>query len=139
MSKQQLNIEYDYDFLLLGLVCQAKDYRLCFEVNKKLGVEFNKIDNTEIFLNKQNDASYFSTYLYENEDEISFYIIFNRGTKNYLIPEQNKIDYFIVVKGPFRMEQKKELLSKLKEIKLILGVYELDVKKLKSKENFILI
>ena len=44
MAKQQLNIEYDYDFFLLGLVCQAKDYRLCFEVNKKLGVEFNKID-----------------------------------------------------------------------------------------------
>lgn len=139
MSKQHLNIEYDYDFFLLGLVCQAKDYRLCFEVNKKLGVEFNKIENLELYLNKQNEASYFSTYLYENEDEISFYIIFNRGTKGYLIPEQNKLDCFVVVKGAFRAEQKKELTLKLKEIKLILGVYELDVKKLKSRENFILI
>ncbi len=139
MSKQLLNIEYDYDFLLVGLVCQAKDYRLCFEVNKTLGFEFCKIDDTEIQLNKQKEPSYFSTYLYENEDEISFYIIFNRGTKGYLVPEQNKLDCFIVVRGPLRADQKKELVSNLKEIKLILGVYELDVKKLKSKENFIFI
>ncbi len=137
MSKQLLSIEYDYDFVLIGLVCQVKDYRLCFEINKKLGFDLNKVDSIEIFVNKQREAAYFSTYLFENEDEISFYIIFNRGTKGYLIPEQSKLDYFVVIKGPLRADQKKELISKLKEIKLILGVFELDVKKLKSKENLL--
>jgi hypothetical protein len=139
MARQHLNIEYDYDFLLIGLVCQQKDYRLCYEINKILGVEFNKITDTEIYNNKQKEAGYFSTYLYENEDETSFYIIFNRGSKGYLVPEQSKLDCFIVIKGRFRPEQKKELLAGLKKITLILGTYELDVKKLKSKENFIMI
>jgi hypothetical protein len=139
MARQQLSIEYDYDFVLIGLVCQAKDYRLCYEINKILGYDFEKITDTEIFSSKLGAAGYFSTYLYENEDETSFYIIFNRGSKGLLVPEQNKLDCFIVVKGPFREDQKKQLLSDLKNITLILGTYELNVKKLKSRENFIMI
>jgi hypothetical protein len=139
MARQQLNIEYDFDFTIIGLVCQAKDYRLCFEINKIMGFDFEKTTDTEIFDAKQGDAGYFSTYLYENEDETSFYIIFNRGSKGVLVPEQNKLDCFIVVKGPFREDQRKQLLSDLKKVTLILGTYELEVKKLKSRENFLMI
>ena len=137
MPKKILTVEYDYDFVLIGILCQEKDYRICHEINKKLGVDFKKQDDLEIIINKQKESSGFSLYSYINEDDQSFYLIGNKSLKGFFIPEQKQMDYFLMVKGSLFEEEKKKLLQNIKQLPIIMGIYELDTMKLRSKENLI--
>ena len=58
MSKLSLNFEEDYSFLLIGISCHAKDYRLCWELNKLLNFDFARADDLEINSKKKEINSY---------------------------------------------------------------------------------
>ena len=53
----------------------------------------------------------------------------------YLVPEEKLSDYFLVIKGLINDE--KEILKKLNQIKLVLKAYSINVEELKSKRNLI--
>ena len=137
MAKIVLDVTYDYDFVLIGLISHFKDYRLCFEINNKLNLSLQKSDNLEILINKRKETSVYSFYEYENEDGDSFYLISNKGTRTFLIPEQKQIDYFFMIRQLSDYVDEKKLINELKTIPLLLGAYSLDAKGLKSKENLI--
>ena len=44
---QFLDFETEYDFLLLGIYCAYRDYRLCFELNLALELSFEKQDDSK--------------------------------------------------------------------------------------------
>lgn len=137
VKKQTLKVEYDYDFTLLGIVCYDKDYRLCYEINKELSIELLKEEDRELIIDKQKTLSSFSSYLYEDEEEKFYYLIVNKGSKGLLLPEQKQMDYFLMLKGNFFKEDINEITLKLKQIPIIIGVYPIEVVKLKSKENLL--
>lgn len=43
MSKFQLQIDYDFDFRLIGISCHARDYRLCWALNNHLEIQLEKV------------------------------------------------------------------------------------------------
>lgn len=137
MSRIVLEVAYDYDFMLIGLVSHSKDYRICYELNKKFDLSFMKSNNLEILVNKRKETSVYSFYEYENEDGDGFYLISNKGSRTFLIPEQKQLDYFLIIKQLSDLIDEKELIKELKTIPLFLGAYSIDPKGLKSKENLI--
>ncbi|MGI8893529.1 MAG: IPExxxVDY family protein [Bacteroidia bacterium] len=137
MSRIVLEVAYDYDFLLIGLVSHTKDYRLCYELNKKFDFDLQKRDNLEILINKRKETSVYSFYEYQNEDGDGFYLIGNKGSRSFLIPEQKQLDYFLVIKQLSDLIDEKNLIKDLKTIPLLLGAFSIDPKGLKSKENLI--
>ena len=137
MSKFVLEVAYDYDFLLIGLVSHVKDYRVCYELNSKLGFNLQKSNNLEILINKRKETSVYSFYEYENDDGDCFYLIGNKGSRTFLIPEQKQLDYFLMIKQLSDYINEKELLRDLKTIPLLLGAFSVDPKALKSRENLI--
>jgi hypothetical protein len=137
MGRLVLEVEYDYDFLLIGLVTHSKDYRLCYELNKKFYFDLQKSNNMEILINKRKETSVFSFYEYENEDGDCFYLISNKGSKGFLIPEQKHLDYFMIIKQLSDFINEKDMIRELKTIPLLLGAFNIDPKGLKSKENLI--
>lgn len=137
MSRIVLEVAYDYDFLLIGLVSHSKDYRLCYELNKKFDYSFQKGNDLEIYVNKRRETSVFSFYEYENEDGDCFYLITNKGSRTYLIPEQKQLDYFLMIKQLSDYIDEKKLIADLKTIPLLLGAYVINPKGLKSRENLI--
>lgn len=137
MSRIVLEVAYDFDFLLIGMVSHAKDYRLCYELNKRFDFALAKSNNLEIFINKRKETSVYSFYEYENEDGDGFYLMANKGSRTFLIPEQKQLDYFFVIKQLSTFINEKELIKELKNIPLLLGAYAIDPKGLKSKENLI--
>lgn len=142
MAKQKrvlLEESVETDFILFALVFHGKDYKLCYEINKAARLDLYKTDDLEAVTSRSGERSRFSFYTFELEEEYkTYHVICNRGVpKGTLIPEQKQIDFFLVLKGPYRNEEKKELLMKLKEIPKMMGVYELDASKLKSKENLV--
>jgi hypothetical protein len=136
-KKQLLKLDYDYDFSLYGILCQLKDYRLCHEINQALRIDLKKIDNLDILLGRQKEKSEFSLYCYQPGDEKFLYVISNRSTRGYLLPEQYQVDYLLMLKGAFRDTEKETIKSLIKSSKIVLGIYEIPLNNLKSKENLI--
>jgi hypothetical protein len=162
LGKHTLEIEYDFDFVLIGISSHEKDYRLCWALNNKLGLELTKQESLEIKGKKQITPSYFSFFTFNHEDEFKEYSILANFSESkslelhetslfgalektkadhteneYLIPEQKQMNYFLVINGEFENEEVDELIKKIKEIDNVQTALRIDPKTLKSKQNLI--
>lgn len=155
MAKHVLEIEYDYDFVLIGISSHDKDYRLCWKLHNTFKLSFEFQPAFEIKNKKQNTPSFFTFYLYTDESLFREYALLankshskqdNAGEglfgdinsdSDYLIPEQKQFNYFIIIRGEIEDDEVNEFLKKLKGIENIQTAIRIDVKSLRSKQNLI--
>ncbi len=139
MSKTVLKIDDgdQFDFMLIGIACQHKDYRLCHELNTTLNLGLRRENDYEIFNGKRMEQISFSFYQYLTEEDDHYYLLANKGRQGLLIPEQKQIDYFFLIRENVKRINQPELINRLKELKIILGTFKMDPKNLKSRENLL--
>ncbi len=138
MNRTTLKFELDLDFVLLAITSQLKDYVFCFKINKQLGTDFCKVTDLELPFNAGDEIFYFSRYFYlipESESEL--YILANKGTEGFLVPEMKNVDFFLLIRNYIDEDDLKAIINKLNKLPEVLVAVELDPKKLKSKENLI--
>lgn len=139
MKKSRLDIEYTYDFELLGLISSAKGYRLAWEINKLLGVRLVKQQDLVIYSKNKTalNYSYFASggtinqlKLFKNKPGES------DAGKSLLVPEFPHLDFILLTEGDERAEinRLQELLNNIPSIELVAF---LPLAALKSKDNFI--
>lgn len=138
MSKTRLEFDFDYDFLLFGISCHVKDYRLCWSLNRYIGTDFKRDNDLEIKLAGQEELARFSFYTWDDTDNhLRYFIVANRGIPGLLVQEQKQADYFLLVEGYIDLVDADELLAKLRDINVILTAYQLDPNELRSRQNLI--
>ena len=138
MNKFKLDIEYNYEFVLMGICCQEKDYRLCWAINNQLGFEFKKSQDFEIKEKRKKEPTIYSLYVYEEEEKYrDFFLIANKSEQRFLIPEYKETDYFIMIKGNIDPIEKEIIAKKLWELDMILAIFDIDPHQLKSKQNLL--
>jgi len=136
MSKFSLDLEEDYDFYMLGICSHIRDYRLCWELNQHLEISLKKSSDLEIL--SQGESKFYSFNTDEEEDKSnSFYLISNKSPLGFLVPEERKCDYFLVVKGPLDEKAKENILSSVNQCKNVLTSYSITAAELRSKNNLI--
>lgn len=138
-TKLTLDIEYDYEFILIGISCHARDYRLCWALNKEIGFDFVKDDDIELRTKKNQTITSFSKFSYYDEDQrLKYILISNKGTNDYLVPEQKKqADYLLMIEGSMADAEQNEFITRLKQIELIQLAFKIEVDSLKSKQNLL--
>ena len=140
-AKRILHIDYDYDFLLIGICSHAKDYRLCWEINRILGIKLERVDDMTLNPDTRvragtspGELSAYSLYFCEDEESNNcFHVISNKSSNETLITEQKQVDYFLRIKGNINPGYSGDIIKKLKDIPIVLTAYEIDPNKLKSK------
>lgn len=138
MNKLTLKLEPDLDFTLIAITAPLKDYRFCFKVNKQLSREFYRIDELKLALNTDEEPFYFSRYYYfDNRTENEYYLVANKGSESFLIPEMKTVDYFLLIFNFIDEDDIQWIISGLNKINEVLVAAEVDPKKLKSKENLV--
>jgi len=139
MKKKRLEIEYSFDFELLGVISSAKGYKLAWDINATLASKLVKQKDLSIQLKSNSIASY-SYYSFENE--VNTLKLFRNKpneadlVKNLLVPEFPHYDYIILTRGEEHQSSNRlqELLRNNPSIELVAFI-PLDA--LKSKNNFI--
>lgn len=138
MNKTTLKFELDLDFVLVAITAQLKDYMFCYKINKQLSADFSKITDLEMLFSNEEELFYFSRYFYlMPESETEFYIIANKGTEGFLVPEMKKVDFFLLIRNYIDRDDLKGIISGINKIPEVLVAAEVDPKRLKSKENLI--
>jgi hypothetical protein len=163
LGKHTLEIEYDYDFVLIGISSHEKDYRFCWALNNKLKLELSKKESLEIKRKKQTTPSYFSFFTFDDKDQYKEYSVlanfseskslaitedtlFGKAGKlkaddqrenEFLIPEHKQMNYLFVINGEMEDEEVQEIIRQIKEIDIVLTAIRIDPKTLRSKQNLI--
>lgn len=159
-----IDIEYDFDFFVIGICSSLKEYRLCYYINKQLSAQLfrSKQDASMSIeqkdLNEKIDLS-FPLYEYFNENQQQqWFLVSNkcsylkknhassdlftdtqhmRKSIEYLIPDHKQIDYFLLVHDGITKQEKINLTTAIKNIPNIVTCYEIDIDKIKTKENLV--
>jgi hypothetical protein len=140
MKTLRLDIDYDFDFAVFGVVSSSKEYKLAWALNKYLNLRLVKQTDLCIdFIHK--GRLVISNYLHLTE-ESSFRLFRNKSVdlsslkKPFLVPDIKEYDYVVQVSGLLG-EFHQELLQRLNLIPLVEYVQHFDPINLKSKENLI--
>ncbi|MBI3500538.1 MAG: IPExxxVDY family protein [Bacteroidetes bacterium] len=136
--KKKLLIHNDYDFFLFGISCGEKPYRLCWALNNQLKATFAKDKDMEVQEKNQTTQTKFPMFAFRNEAMFTDYrIILNKAENKFLVPEFKQADYLLMVQGSIPSVEKNSILKKVKDVTFVQTAFEIDPKKIKSKENFV--
>jgi len=122
----------EFDFAVLAINSHIKAYKLCWNLNSSMQLNFEKKDDHNI-----KEDLWFSRYTYISDDGIEYDLLANRSKKGYLVPSQKSINYFLVVKNDYWNQDKSDFMSKLRNIPDVLLAVELDTANLKHIDRFI--
>ena len=133
MSKTKLQVDYDYDFCLIGIVSHEKDYRLCWMLNSVLNIKLAKAEDHHAGQSRHSMYNYIQEELFRE-----YYLLANKGDAHVLIEEHKHIDYFLLIKGQIAGEEQKHVNELIKKSGMVAAAYLIDVLSLKSKQNLVL-
>ena len=122
----------EFDFAVLAINSHIKAYKLCWNINSSMQLNFEKINDHNI-----KKDMWFSRYTYISDDGIEYDLLANRSKKGYLVPNQKSINYFLVVKNDYWEQEKPDFMSKLRNIPDVLLAFEIDIANLKYIDRFI--
>jgi hypothetical protein len=159
LAKHTLEIEFDFDFVLIGISSHEKDYRFCWRINNELKLNLLKKDPLEIKNKKQKTPSFFSFFWCEEPKLFAEYAVIANASEtkrsekmsntlfndlsgadndsDFLIPEQKQFNYFFVIKGEVETDELDNIIKQIKSIENVQTAVRIDVKTLRSKENLI--
>jgi hypothetical protein len=149
----------DFDFLLFGISSNVNDLKMCWLLNRLFSIDFNREPDVEIQHTKLGLVSNFCNFQFEkksmereissfvndgvaskdfDESSVIFQLIGNRHPSGNLIPEQPRIDYFLLLSGDGIQElASNEVVIQLRGLEEIQAAFTIDVDSLKSKNNLI--
>ena len=134
MKTIKVDNEYEIDFLILGVNCHLKSYKLCWEINKKLNTNFIKTKNHP---HPQKEDQNFERFTHTKKNtQTQYNILSNRCDTGYLDPTNKGINYFLLVQGG--IYNSKKIIESLNQIEDVLLVFELNLSKINSITPFII-
>jgi hypothetical protein len=149
----------DFDILLFGISSNADELKICWFLNRLFSIDLERASDIEILHVKNQLVSTFCNFKFEkksiaqeissfvndgsqekdfDESSVIYNLIGNRHSSGNLIPEQPRIDYFLILSGDgIQAIDQAALVNQLRQIKEIQAAFVIDVETLKSKNNLI--
>lgn len=141
MKKSRLEIDYGFDFSLIGLRSGIRPHKLAWELNDRLGIKLARRDDHVLHWGRESAA--FLHMIFETPLSC-IRLLRNRAhhdessgqSKWLLVPEHPEFDYFLLCSGK-ETDPSESVLQATKNIPTIEWSAFLPLASLRSKENFI--
>jgi hypothetical protein len=149
----------DFDFLLIGISSNADELKICWLMNRAFSLDLERQDDVEIKHLKSGLVSNFCNFIFEkksivqevasfvnegiagkdfDESSVIYQLLGNRHPSGNLIPEQPRMDYFLLLAGEGIHEiDSASIVNELRKFNEIQAAFIIDVESLKSKNNLI--
>lgn len=145
---------YEETFELIAVHCTEEDFRLAYLLNKYLKIKLVRTRADLDFYKNQKQINFPLFEYDDNKNYISYNLLTNvrkivseeiikenNFYKNvyethYVIPEL-KCDYLLKITSDNGKIKVKEIISKINEIRQVISAYNVDIERLKSKNNLI--
>ncbi|HVI44549.1 MAG TPA: IPExxxVDY family protein [Chitinophaga sp.] len=139
LDQEQLVEDFFESTYLIGIASSARDYQLCWQINRHMHTNFRVNNNLEITLSKKNRLFHFTVLdFHEPTNSVSHYFYNNHCQAEFLLPELKHIHFLWMIKGDYyQSEDIKKLLEDLRQVPLVQLVSLLDTRDIKNKMNLI--
>jgi len=118
---------------VIGIVSADPDYRLSLKLNRKLSVSLKNIDPIE-FQGEKGETLVFSRYSDSSQPaDSNFQLVSTRSGKNFLLKKLRNIDFLLLLNNSAKDSSPEKIMSKLREIDSVTGVFNIEKKSLKDK------
>jgi hypothetical protein len=127
-----------FDFDLIGISANIPDYQLVAKINEVLHIDLErKRDDYTLNLNGL-EGKKFRWYSYlPSEEDLEIYLIVNRGENGFLVEEIKQMNSFLLIFGELNYLKINEIAQKIQGIPQVISSSNLEIDKLKSKNNFV--
>ena len=142
MKTFTLDVEYECDFALFGLVSSSRDYTLAWTLNRALRLRL--IKQPELLLNLLTRGRLVFTHYLHTTETLTFRLLRNRSIapsnlkKPFLAPDIKEYDYLLAVSNGSGALADDELLRHLTALDAVQYACQFDPNTLKYKENLIM-
>ena len=137
MGKLRLELDPEFDFRLICISSQEKDYRFCWGLNQATGIRFERINNLSPSGKDRLEESY-PAFEFEDPDmHIQYRLINNRFGKNVFQPELHEFNFLLLVKGELQDERFSRLMEDIHKTGMVFFAEEADPGKLKNKNDLL--
>jgi hypothetical protein len=136
----KLEIPVDYDFAVVGIICGFRNYRLCHEINKCLGVEMERTDDIRVPAGHPGSHTIHACFKGYLEEDHGYFLISNKDMKGtgFLIPERKTFDYFLIIDPTCHHKDLNICVSRIRDIDIVTGAFEADPREFRSAEAFLI-
>lgn len=142
VKRSRLEVSYDFDFRLIGIIAKIKDYKLAWALNRQMHLHLVK-EPDHVLDFKQEQRLVISHFSYLNA-YTGFRLMKNKAEENsgkvkpFLLPELKQYEYLLLVYGEPDDSDMKRIQEHLKMINWVQYAKEEDLQNLRSKDNLIL-
>lgn len=118
---------------IIGLVSPDPDYKLSLKLNRKLDISLKTIDPVT-FQDEEGKIFQFSKFSGSSMvQDLVFQLVSNRAGTNFLLKKLINIDYLLLIHDKGVNLKQESIISQIREIESITGVFKIDSKTLKDK------
>jgi hypothetical protein len=125
----------DQNYCLIAIASHLNNYKISWLLNEEMNFKFQQSEDLIVQDQKNGNTSKFGVFTYEEDTESIYTIYANRSGNEVLLKSNKNIDYILKYQGNLSTFQIKPLIEKLKTLKNILTVFEIDKSGLKIKES----
>ncbi len=159
LSHKLLLDEVEEDYLLLAIHSSLEEYKIAYNLNKHLQINFSRA-RQDLDFNHGAVQALYPLYLFREPAKYRTYFLIKNKYKgpltkvissgslfteedlssqnSYLIPEYRDVDYFLKIDEDMDQDKIQKLINKIAAIPNVQTIYEVDHTQLKSKNNLIL-
>lgn len=141
MTPIKLDITYDFDFELIGISSEERGYKLAWQLNHLLHIQFVREPAITIDFSQGRSLD-ISVYKYHTAND-SYQLITNRGlnTTNqerlFLLPELHTFDYFLRIDNATGSIDIHAIEQSIRELPSVEHCRKVNASNLKSRENLL--
>ncbi len=128
VAKHKLDMEPDPEVMLIGISSHVNDYRLCWALNRSLGINLTRRATDIHDMGPEKPASFAAFDHIDDGSQASYLLVNNHCTDGVLLKEHRQSDYFLVVDEAAPITQA-ELVEQVRSTEFVLMAYPLDARK----------
>ncbi|RAJ85724.1 hypothetical protein CLV59_102429 [Chitinophaga dinghuensis] len=139
LDQDQLVEDFFDSSHLIGIASTARDYQLCWQINRHLHTNFRVNNSLEITLSKKSRSYHFPVFdFHEATNAVIHYCYNNHCQAEFLLPELKQIHFLWMIKGDYyQLEDAKKIVEELRKVPQVQLVSLLDIREIKNKMNLI--
>ncbi len=136
MTRIKLDLEPDPEVSVIGISSHEKDYRLCWALNRRLGIAMGRREN-DITDDRAGTPSSYAVFDHEEEGtEAHYMLVNNHGLAGSLFKEFRQADYFLVVDNNANI-RRDELLDRVRTTEHVLAAFPLEFKEIRGAHKLL--
>lgn len=136
-KKIKIVIDFKEDNTLLAISCHKKEYWVAYQLNEVLNIKLNRVEDLPYFNPALNSFVLYPLYYFmSDKDETAYYLLSNSNIQGKLFPAYKTNDYFLLTHGRPPETDQLNLAPKVRTIKGVQGVFDVEMDKIKDIDNF---